>query len=246
MRTKTLLIAATALAVGIVSSQAQVYSQNIVGYANVKINGGQYNMLSVPFSAGVSNGANEVFNGNYALNPGYLPDGTILYKWNGTSFDGNMYDVSAGADANNWYNGDESATADTPVLVPGQGFFLVPPAGTTFTNLYAGTVAVNVGAQNVMTVIGGHYNMVGCVIPAEGAVSNAVINMYPPDGTILYRWNGISFDGNMYDVSAGADANNWYNGDESATANTPVITVGQGFFVVPPSTWLWTNSLPAN
>ncbi len=34
MKTKTLLIAAAALAAGIISSQAQVYSQNIVGYAN--------------------------------------------------------------------------------------------------------------------------------------------------------------------------------------------------------------------
>ena len=32
---KTLLIAAAALAASVISSQAQVYSQNIVGYANV-------------------------------------------------------------------------------------------------------------------------------------------------------------------------------------------------------------------
>ena len=248
MRTKTLLIAAAALAVGAISSEAQVYSQNIVGYANIVVTGGQYNMLTAPFNSGATNGANEIFNGNYALNAGYLPDGTILYRWNGAGFDGNIYDVSAGADANNWYNGDETDTADTPTLGPGQGFFLVPPAGTTFTNLYAGTVAVNVGAQNVLTVNGGQYNMLGCVIPAAGAVSNAVINMYPPDGTILYTWNGNGFNGNIYDSSAGADANNWYNGDETDTANTPTINVGQGFFVVPPSltTWLWTNSLPSN
>ena len=34
MRTKTLLIAAAALAAGILSSSAQTYSQNIVGYVN--------------------------------------------------------------------------------------------------------------------------------------------------------------------------------------------------------------------
>jgi len=244
MRTKTLLIVAGALAVGIVSSQAQVYSQNIVGYANVVITGNQYNMLTVPFDSGVSNGANEVFSGNYALNPGYLPDGTILFRWNGTGFVANVYDTGVGADANNWYNGDESATADTPVLLPGQGFFLFPPAN--FTNLYAGTVAVNSGGSNVMTLTGNQYNMVGCVVPAAGVVSNSVINMYPPDGTILFTWNGTGFAGNVYDTQVGADANNWYNGDESATAPTPVINVGQGFFLFPSSTYQWTNSLPAN
>jgi hypothetical protein len=205
-------------------------------------------MLTSPFDSGATNGANEVFNGNYALNTGYLPDGTVLFRWNGTGFNENTYDTGVGADANNWYNGDESATADTPVLLPGQGFFLVPPPGTTFTNLYAGTVAINSGGSNVMTVIGGVYNMVGCVVPAAGVVSNSVINMYPPDGTTLLTWNGTGFNENVYDTGVGADLNNWYNGDESATAPTPVITVGQGFFIVPPpsTTWLWTNSLPAN
>ena len=37
MRTKTLLIAAAALAVGILASSAQTYSQNVVGYVNVTL-----------------------------------------------------------------------------------------------------------------------------------------------------------------------------------------------------------------
>jgi hypothetical protein len=246
MRTKTLLIAAAALAVGIISSKAQIYSQNIVGYANVVITGGQYNMLAVPFNSGMSNGADEVFNGNYIANSGYLPDSTYLYTWNGASYNAFEYDTGVGADNNNWYNGDESAPVNTPVLLPGQGFFLVPPSGATFTNTYAGTVAVLAGSTNVMAVGGGQYNMIGCVIPVSGAVSNSAINMYMPDASYLYTWNGSSFNANEYDTGVGADDNNWYNGDESAPADTPIITVGQGFFVQPSSTWYWTNSLPSN
>src|ERR1035438_3600699 len=37
MRTKTLLIAAAALAVGVASSMAQTYSLNVVGYVNLPI-----------------------------------------------------------------------------------------------------------------------------------------------------------------------------------------------------------------
>src|SRR5271170_4448050 len=76
MRTKTLLVAVAALAATIITSEAQVYSANVVGYASVVITGGQYNMLANPFNSGVTNGANEVFNGNYTANSGYLPDGT--------------------------------------------------------------------------------------------------------------------------------------------------------------------------
>ena len=59
---KTLLMAAAALAAGVISSQAGVYSANIVGYANVANNiAGKNYFMSVPFNVGVSNGANEVF-----------------------------------------------------------------------------------------------------------------------------------------------------------------------------------------
>ena len=56
MRTKTLLIAAAALAVSAGISMAQTYSQNIVGYANVVIAGnGQYSLLANPFDDGNGN-----------------------------------------------------------------------------------------------------------------------------------------------------------------------------------------------
>ena len=45
MRTKTLLIAAAALAVGITSSEAQVYSQNVVGYVNMTVPAGHYQIV---------------------------------------------------------------------------------------------------------------------------------------------------------------------------------------------------------
>ena len=58
---KTLLIAAAALASSVISSQAGVYSQNIVGYANIVTpNGGTY-LVTVPFRSVLSNGANEVW-----------------------------------------------------------------------------------------------------------------------------------------------------------------------------------------
>ena len=133
MRTKTLLIASAALAAGILASSAQTYSQNIVGYVNQKLVGNQYNMIANPLTSG-ANTADLVFNGSG--NPaftGYMPDGTTLLVWNGASFDAYTYDTSVGADDNNWYNGDESDTAPTPVIGVGEGFFVRPTSSWTWT-----------------------------------------------------------------------------------------------------------------
>ncbi len=56
MRTKTLLIASAALAAGILTSSAQTYSQNIVGYVSQSL---VYNG-STPSSHGWANVANPL------------------------------------------------------------------------------------------------------------------------------------------------------------------------------------------
>jgi hypothetical protein len=242
MRTKTLLIAAAALVAGVLTSSAQTYSQNIVGYVNQVVVGGHYNMMVNPLSSGATNGANEVFNGKGAVPfTGYLPDGTQIFQWTGTGYVIRTYDTSIGADANNWYNGDASDVADTPVVVPGQGFFLLPPS--TFTNTYAGVVVINIGQSTNNAATGSQYNMLGSLVPVAGAVSNATINLYPPNGSQLFQWTGTGYLISTYDTSIGADDNNWYNGDASDVAPTPVISVGDGFFLLPPSAYTWTESL---
>ena len=70
MRTKTLLIAAAALAAAVTSSQAQstVYSQNIVGYINTSLAPG-YNLVANQLNVNNTNGASG------SVRPS-LPDGT--------------------------------------------------------------------------------------------------------------------------------------------------------------------------
>ena len=117
---KTLLMAAAALAAGIISSQAQpVYSQNIVGYANVSLDGG-YNLLVNPFNVGASNGAHEVFS--------TIPDGSTFLKWGGNGYNTYYYDTSIGLSANNWYLGDQSTPGPVPSVKVGEAFFFQPGA----------------------------------------------------------------------------------------------------------------------
>jgi len=255
---KTLLIAASALAASVISSQAGVYSQNVVGYANIgaPVGGHQY-LITCPFKVGVSNGINEVFGTS-------LPPSSTVLIWNGTGFDTALYDPTdpngSGPGAPVWYQGDDSTPlVPLPTLPPGQGFFLVPSA--PITNVFAGAVGVNVGTSNKMVLsTGGHQYLVASVVPYAGAVTNGNtstggpnLNGLPPSSTLLI-WNGTGYGVALYDPTdpngSGPGAPLWYQGDDSTpyvdpvtSGNVPNIAVGQGFFLVPSAPYTWTTGL---
>ena len=80
MRTKTLLIAAAALVAGVVSSEAQVYSANIVGYVNVTVPAASYVLMANPLTTG-----NDVLTN--VIPPGSVPNTTTkAYIYSGGSF----------------------------------------------------------------------------------------------------------------------------------------------------------------
>jgi len=259
---KTLLIAAAALAASLISSQAQVYSQNIVGYANVAAPTGNKNyLITCPFVMGASNGLNEVFGSS-------LPTNTKILIWDGVNnYNICLYDPTdpngVGAGAPVWYQGDDATPLNPlPTLPPGKGFFLVPPTGCT--NTFVGTIAVSVGASNVLTMATGNLNyLVASAIPYGGAITNGTpsgggmnLNGLPINTKLLF-WNGVNnYNICLYDPTdpngVGAGAPVYYQGDDATPyvdpatgGNVPTLTVGQGFFVVPPSAYNWTNGLSA-
>ena len=63
MRTKILISRSPALVAGLVSSNAQVYSANVVGYANVVIAGnGEFTLSANPFDDGNGNQLTNLMN----------------------------------------------------------------------------------------------------------------------------------------------------------------------------------------
>src|SRR4051812_16300088 len=99
MRTKTLLLSAVALAAGLLSSQAQsnVYSVNVVGYANITLQPG-YNLISCP----LLNSNNDV-NTVLAVTTPTIDDNSGLFTWDNAGQSFNQSDVSAGGQ---WYLAD--------------------------------------------------------------------------------------------------------------------------------------------
>ena len=244
MKTKTLLIAAAALAAGIISSQAQsVYSQNVVGYANVVTPTAGINyMISIPFKIGVSNGANEIFTS--------VPEFSQVFIWNPTSgkYAGYQTDTSSGT---GWSDATTSVATNPPVLPVGMAFFF-SPGDNNVTNTFVGTVAVDVGTSNVMTLgTPGINYALGCVVPYAGVVTNGNAsgggpNMNGfPEFTQLFFWNPSTGKYQGYQTDT-ASATGWSDATTSVQTNVPSITVGQGFFLSPGDVGAkWTTGLSA-
>jgi hypothetical protein len=249
------LSAGALLAAGFVSSQAQpVYSQNIVGYASVVTpQAGQYYMMSVPFTIGVSNGANEVFGTS-------LPDFSLIYVWNAGSqtFTVAEYDSTQPQAGHSWYLPDDYTPIQIPKLPVGQGFYL-NPGGANVTNTFAGTVAVAVGGTNSITIpTAGAYYMIGSAIPYAGSVTNGNptgaaapgINLNGlPDFSLVYAWNASSqtFTVAEYDSTQPQPGYTWYLPDDYTPTTPPSLTVGQGFYInLGSGTYTWNQTLSGN
>jgi len=263
MRTKTLLIAAAALAVGTVASMAQTtYSQNVVGYVNLTVPAKGYALVANQLQNGsdaakTNNSINAIFSG--LTSDGNGANNTLLYLWNGAGY--NTYQYFTAVDADSWFgansgNGfyDTLGTLVSGSLNQGGGSFLYNPTTTVVTNTFTGTV---VQGTNLMTIKNG-FNMLSFVAPVAGGIAstNSFAN-FPgtsdangANNDLLYQWNGTGY--NTYQYFTAVDADNWFgansgNGfyDTLGTLVPANIPVGQGFFInhVAATTVIWTNSL---
>jgi len=214
---KTLLIAAAALVAGVISSEAQVYSANIVGYVNVAAPAGVYTAVANPLDLDTINNVTNVL--------ASAPNGTSALLWNGAG-----YTTVTKSLTGHW-----GANASTAFIAPGAGFLLKP--GATYTNTFVGTVIPNVPGTNNLALSAGVYQFVGSVLPVSGSISNAVdqgisslnLGSSLPNGSKVLTWNGSGWNTATKNLATGK----W-------TAN-PTISVGQGILVLPAGATTWTQ-----
>jgi hypothetical protein len=174
-----------------------------------------------------------------------IPDGTLLYVWNGgaSSYQGYYSYLQGGP--NQWYDAATVTTLETPPnLLPGTGYFLVAPPGG-FTNTYVGTVQVtNNGSGTICTNkynFVQNYAFVNPQLPIGGGLVSSLQMGNIPDGTIVSVWNGATSAYTSYYSYVQGGPNQWY---DAATVSIlepePTVAVGQCFFVLSPSAWTWT------
>jgi len=232
---KTLLMAAAALAAGIISSQAQpVYSQNIVGYVNIPVAVG-YTAMDNPLSNNGNNSATNLFDTTSGAN-----DGSIILQWAGTHYTQVVFDSSKATGFTDVGSGSQTLTP--PVLAPGTGFlFNNQGASNTFT--FTGSVAVD-GPGTATNVVGVTTNILSAgtvyVLPSSkiaigGGISSVlgIKNVGGAlDGSIVLIPNIINgiIRGYTQTVFDSSKATGFTDiGSGSQTLAEPVIAVGQSF-----------------
>ena len=215
---KTLLIAAAALAAGIVSTQAAVYSQNIVGYVNQILPGGNaYSMITCPVG-----GATNIENAISAVQTG---DNVFIWTgggYNVLTYVGPNFDGSGHA----WADGDGNGQV-SPIINPGQGIFYQNGQGTAETNTYTGSLVLS----NSISLPGGNaYSMIASTPPIADALDGTNLALPFQTGDNVFLWTGAGYNaltyvGPNFDGSGHTFADGDGNGQPA-----PTVQVGQGFF----------------
>jgi hypothetical protein len=167
MRTKTLLLTAVLGIAGAVSSSAQVYSVNAVGYVNVVIPRG-FSMIANPLKAADSKIS--------ALIP-TAPAGTTIYKFNPAT---GSYSSSQFDDLDNAWLPDPNIT-----LTPGEGAFI--NGASQFTNTFVGEVSTG----NLTNAMSAGFQIVSSQVPQEGRV-DTVLGFPPIPGATIYQFNNTT------------------------------------------------------
>jgi len=215
MKAKTLLIAAAALAAGIMTSQAQVYSQNIVGYINVQLtNSTGYTLVANQLDldgTGTNNSIKSVIGSS-------LPANSVVEVWQ----------ASKGSFKSSTWNGTTWSTDSalfTNAMNPGSGFFLYVPTPTNLTlvgNVITGT--------NTYPIAAG-YSIIAPSGPVAGTIGTQLL-YNPSANDVVEVWNGTkgSFKANTYNGSA------WSGGE-------PNLIVGTAVFLNAANNTNWTEIL---
>jgi len=245
MRTKTLLTAVAALAAGIITSQAQVYSANIVGYVTEKYVPGYANIAN-PLDMGTGNSLTNLLpNSTGAL------DGTLAYRWNGSGY--TIYTLDSSQPTGLGDAQDINPVA-SPTINPGEMLFFLNNIGSPVTNIVTGTVHVeggqtgsNVGATT--NVLANGYNFVASKISVGGRVSTDIglVNTGGVlDGALLYIPNisNGNFLGYTIVTFDSGQPTGFGDAQDINSVPEPVIPVGTGFIVFnntgTPYSWVQT------
>ena len=221
---KTLLIAAAALAAGVISSNAQVYSQNIVGYVNTPIPTGS-SFISIPLSNPAGNSMT-----NTIPNSGQL-DGAVISIYNGHGFTQYTFDSSM---STGFGDAADLNPVAAPVIAPGTAFYINNNTGVALTNTFVGVVAVSAlpGSATNNLVAGNTY--ASSIIPFGGGITTSLqfTNVSGAlDGTVISQPNivGGSIHGFIQSVFDSSMATGFGDASDLNPVSEPQIPVGGGF-----------------
>lgn len=261
MKTNTLLAAAAILAVGGLAAQAQVYSQNVVGYYNVTLPSHGFALVGNQLINGSD--ANQTNNSVSTAFTGLTSDpngatNTVIYLFSGGNFSSYQYFSGADADNNFFASGSAAGFYDTvgnlltAPLSQGVGAFLYNPNAGSVTATVVGTVPQT---TNVISIASG-FNLLSLPVPVSTNLESSIggfAGTSDPNAVnndVLFLFNGGGYSSYQYFTGADADNNFFASGsvtgfyDTVGNRVTSATLVGQGFYLqhVVAGTEKWTNS----
>jgi hypothetical protein len=236
MRKRSLILLVVLLASWPLASKSQVFSGNIVGYANIAMPIG-LGLVCNPFNVDGTNNLNTVMTNST------VPAGTQVYLWNVTNQAFTLpATFSAVSDA--WFNPDFVTLATNYLLSPGRGFVVASPSPwlMTFVGIVEqGTLTNFIAGTN-------KFSLVGNLPPVAGQLgANAAKTIFFPglDGADAFTFNTNSqsySDAYTYFQNFG-----WFDPAHLVDTNGPALAVAQSFFVQnpgPDTNWIQTFIVP--
>ena len=263
MKTNTLLAAAAILAVGGLAAQAQVYSQNVVGYYNVTVPAHGFALVGNQLQNGsdtaqTNSSISTAFSG-LASDPNGLTN-TVIYLFSSGSYSSYQYFLGADADANFLASGSVNGFYDasgnlisTPLVQSSSAFLYNPFTGSAVTATVVGTVPQT---TNVVAIHSG-FNLLALPIPVSTNLESNIggfVGASDPNGInndVIFKFGtGGSWSSYQFFTGSDADANFLASGsvngfyDASGNLISSAFPVGQGFFIqhIVSGTEYWTNS----
>ena len=261
MKTNTLLAAAAILAVGGLAAQAQVYSQNVVGYYNVSVPAHGFalvgnQLINGSDSAQTNNNVSSTFTG-LSSDPNGVTN-SVIYLFNSGSFSSYQYFTGADADNNFFASGSVAGFYDTignlltSPLSQGVGAFLYNPNAGIVTATVVGTVPQT---TNVISIASG-FNLLSLPVPVSTNLESSIggfVGTSDPNAVnndVLFLFSGGGYSSYQYFTGADADNNFFTSGSTTGFYDTignhvsSATLVGQGFYLqhIVAGTEKWTNS----
>jgi hypothetical protein len=199
---------------------AQVFSVNAVGYVNKTVpKGGKLALISNPLNAGTGlNTIGNLFKG--------APDGTQIYKYNGTAYDSATYDLTDPA-APVWVPDG----SDKIVVNPGEGVFVRNSDAADYTVTFVGEVPQ--GQLDNPYPKG--LSIRSSIVPQEGTPE--VLGFKPTDGDQINEFDPTTqgYRVSTYDATDPAQPI-WNGGDPKPLA------VGEAFFLNAAAAGTWSRT----
>jgi hypothetical protein len=208
---KKLVMTAAVLACAASIVSAQVYSQNIVGYAKRSIPVSSFRMISAQFVASNSH-TNGITLGNAFSNVG---DQDQVLFWNGSGYDVYTYYAGYG-----WYDVTATVPSDDVLIPQGTAVWAKSNSGTDL--VISGEVP---SSGSVTNMLSSGFNMVSDPYPVDMTLADIPTNSLSDQDQAML-WNGSGYG--VYTYYAGYG---WYDVTATIPSGSTKVSVGQGFWL---------------